>query len=163
MSPKSSSLLFSKDHNAPPSPVLVAMSVDTVSSPVDGAGGIKESTDSTVSLKTLIEGSRRTIELKTSTGEFLVHDTVLCHFSNYHNAALNSEFAESSTGEVKAIKDFDHKVVQHFIEWLYQCAFALQEDSNRPFRDAYNDKYLHTTDECIQLWVFADRYDVPGL
>jgi len=133
----------------------------------------------TVTVAGLIKSSKRIIKLRTSTNYvFEVHDALLCHFSRYYDAALNSGFAESS-GVVEPINDFGSDILEWFVEWLYTYAVSLQEEERSyavSLRAELRWKFsrikigwdddttcIPNVDQCVQLWVFADKYDVAGL
>ncbi|KAI5356812.1 Putative BTB/POZ domain-containing protein [Septoria linicola] len=86
---------------------------------------------------------------------FPVHKGILVFYSGYFEGALRptSAFSEAATGIVD-FSDEDPAIVERFVHWLYVRKGALNAE------DYDGDFFM---DMLCDLWVFADRRQVPLL
>jgi hypothetical protein len=95
---------------------------------------------------------------------FTVHEELLTYHSPYFRAALTGGFKEA---EDKAVTLSEERVpiVEFFVHWLYyQC--LPNADDPIDLYDAWNDGEADgelMTSNLIELYVFGDKFDVPGL
>lgn len=80
---------------------------------------------------------------------FLVHKGLLSFYSGYFRAALQGAWAESSSGVIKLTTE-DPLVFRNFVLWLYTNEVA-------------DDMLKSGHSIIVDLWLFADRRDIPLL
>jgi hypothetical protein len=77
-----------------------------------------------------------------------VHKALLCHYSAYYRAALLGGFQEASSTYLDL--KMQRADAEIFIQWLYSGRLSFRSlDLN--------------IDDMIQLYIFADRVDIPAL
>lgn len=90
------------------------------------------------------------VSLKEDTKEFLIHKSFLCFYSPYFKAALNDSFKEGESQSV-VLEDMCPVAFAIFANWLY---FQRIECAN-------DDELTH--ENCLELWLLAERLIIPRL
>ncbi|KAF2840777.1 hypothetical protein M501DRAFT_1056089 [Patellaria atrata CBS 101060] len=91
---------------------------------------------------------------QTENNRFKLHKTALCDVSPFFSNAFNGQFKESHTDTI-TISSTSIATFGLFTEWLYSR--KLLDTTGNP--TAWNWHW----DVLIDLYIFADSYDVPGL
>ena len=86
---------------------------------------------------------------------FHIHEANLFEASSFFKAAFNSDFRESSERSMTLPEDDDF-VFELFVEWIYRGCYKLPL-TQVPIPD------LITYKRHVQLFVLADKYNVPNL
>lgn len=85
-----------------------------------------------------------------SSKEFQIHKSFLCFYSPYFKAALNSPFTEGKNQAVD-LDEMCPVAFSMFINWVYTQ------------RIERSDKLDITMNNCIELWILAERLLIPKL
>ncbi|KAL8694755.1 MAG: hypothetical protein Q9218_000681 [Villophora microphyllina] len=85
--------------------------------------------------------------------KYVPHAELLCHWSPFFKAAITGKFEEAETGVIKLPND-EPRVFDIFQDWLYNNSNKAVLNLG-PF-DAGDVSLL------LALWVFGDKYQVPG-
>ncbi|KAF2091801.1 hypothetical protein K490DRAFT_52986 [Saccharata proteae CBS 121410] len=103
-----------------------------------------------------------TVELEGKDGDskrFPIYKELLCRDSKFFKAALTGGFSELTSryqahrGVVK-VKDTPEKTFRAFIQWLFTKDFV---------KTGYEEVIDYPLHELLDLFIFADFYDVPEL
>jgi hypothetical protein len=97
----------------------------------------------------------KAIEQEKDTLEFVVHKSHLMAVSPYFSNALDGRFSDAESKSLSLDDDTDPDVFQTFLEWLYSRRLLAANGAE--------DCYSHSYGELIELYIFADRYDIPKL
>ncbi|KAL9582618.1 MAG: hypothetical protein Q9212_003197 [Teloschistes hypoglaucus] len=81
--------------------------------------------------------------------EYVIHTELLCFYSPFFKKAINSDFAEGTTGVVH-LPDDEYEVFEIFQNWLYRDKLELTS------AEAAKMTLL------LGLWVFGDKIQAPG-
>lgn len=94
---------------------------------------------------------------------FIVHESVLTHYSEFFRAALTGGFAEATEKTVK-LEGEDAETFEFFVHWLYYQRFPDKDKCDNPglverfyYCDYPND------DIAVKLYVFGDKYGIERL
>lgn len=88
---------------------------------------------------------------------FIVHEEKLFEASSFFKAAFTSDFKEGSERTMTLPED-DEAVFDLFVEWLYYGSYQLPSLPAGIF-----GKASELSMQPVQLFVLADKYDVPQL
>lgn len=94
---------------------------------------------------------------------FVVHEELLKYHSPFFRAALNGNFKEAETKEVR-IEGHTNATIEFFVHWLYHQRLPNEQDNP----DLFNlwriwEGYSSVEWDLIRLHHFCDKYDVPAL
>lgn len=82
---------------------------------------------------------------------FFLHRGLLAYYSGYFRAALQGNFREGKSGVIRLPTE-DVATFQQFVHWLYTGRLPAERVSGLPTRK-----------EACELWLLADRRNVPLL
>lgn len=88
---------------------------------------------------------------------FIVHEADLFEASSFFKAAFTSKFKESSERTMTLPED-DEAIFDIFVEWLYRQRYEIP---SLPVGDP--SKASNRLMQPVQLFLLADKYDVPTL
>lgn len=85
---------------------------------------------------------------------FDVHKRQLCETSPFFEAAFNGNFREKA-GTMNLVED-DVQAFEHFVRWVYERDMDILLEGDK-------DHLLARMRELIEVYVLADKYDIPAL
>ncbi|KAL8890571.1 MAG: hypothetical protein Q9215_002289 [Flavoplaca cf. flavocitrina] len=94
---------------------------------------------------------------------FDVHKRQLCDLSPFFQAAFNGDFQENS-GTMHLVED-DVQAFEHFVRWVYERRIDISLDipSEMSSKDDKDDLLMARMRQMFDLYILADKYDVPIL
>ncbi|THW20321.1 hypothetical protein D6D24_02348 [Aureobasidium pullulans] len=132
-------------------------------------------------IKLLCNTRMATIIVGSQKKKFGVHQALICDRSQYFNKAFTGSFQEAETGIVE-LKDVSPVLFQIFVGWLYydKLIYTVLDEGSSVAEDFENletsieidldgpdvvgqDPYTWPYHVIIELYMFADRFDVKAL
>ncbi|KAF9693833.1 hypothetical protein EKO04_008115 [Ascochyta lentis] len=94
---------------------------------------------------------------------FVVHESLLIHYSDFFRAALTGKFAEATDKTVKLEED-DAEIFEFFVHWLYynRCPDDEKGDDAQ-LVDRFYFEGFPSASKTFKLYVFGDKYGVVRL
>ena len=92
-----------------------------------------------------------------------MHLDLLTHHSPFFRATLTGSFKEADE-KLVTLPDTASNTFELFVHWLYYQRLPVETDSSELFAlydDAEDDEVLY--ESLVSLYIFCDKYDVPGL
>ncbi|KAL9027753.1 MAG: hypothetical protein Q9180_007281, partial [Flavoplaca navasiana] len=94
---------------------------------------------------------------------FDVHKRQLCELSPFFQAAFKGNFQENA-GTMHLVED-DFQAFEHFVRWVYERRIDISLDipSEMSSKDDRDDLLMARMRQMFDLYILADKYDVPIL
>ncbi|KAF1960296.1 hypothetical protein CC80DRAFT_385944, partial [Byssothecium circinans] len=107
-----------------------------------------------------------TVVVGANLDKFVVHEALLIRYSKFFRAALTNGMKETQEKAV-TLADEGPETFELFVHWLYYRRFPdAAKGDNQELVDLYtnvNDKGCLETRHLVLLFIFGDRYIIPGL
>ncbi|KAF2499044.1 hypothetical protein BU16DRAFT_523640 [Lophium mytilinum] len=123
-------------------------------------GSLKRKRSSASNLPVSMEQTIVTVTVGPNGTPFNFHRGLLCRCSGFFRGAFKGSFKEAGDRSVH-LDDVSVLTMQQFMQWIYNSAFLTGPATIASFNGPSHE--LLTPDEMLDLYVFADRYEIVTL